>query len=80
MKITIDTSHKLITISQPTKLVDIINFMKETIKDWESYSIESEYKNDLTPFYLNDRPVYDSPYPQPYTITCTNGNPLNINL
>lgn len=50
MRITIDTTKKIIQLEERVNIKDLLKFMEETIKDWESWVIESKPNLGLSTF------------------------------
>lgn len=70
MKITIDTTQKVITLDQEVKLKDLYDFLQDLLKDnWQEYKLEVKtiYKSvpsttdRIYPFGVGNFPPYDPP-------------------
>jgi len=60
MKITVDTTHKTITVESPIKLEDFMSEMKRFFPEgeWKEYSLISNYFNQGYVYYPYMNPGY----------------------
>lgn len=72
MKVTINTKDKTIKLHEGLKIIKVIDWLKDNIKDWEEYTIlpiEIQYK--YTDKYGWPKITYSNPYDF-YSISKTN--------